>query len=268
MKKILLALAFSGLFFSEYVGAQETVSSNTIQQINTAAESVVDTDGDGFFDTTENALGISPTDPALFPGMPLSQELNPEVKEDNPWPWYIVRVTGLVAFALLYLSIFLGLTIRISFLHKIFAPLYAMQAHCWIAFQAILFALIHGVMLMFDTYTKFRFVDVFIMYASPISPGLVAFGIAAFYLMIIVTISSYARKFISQKMWRILHFANIFLYVFVLIHAYMLGTDMQNEKMKIIFISANGFLILLMMYNMFSRIAQNISKSKKGNVTG
>jgi len=224
-----------------------------------------DTDGDGFFDGTEVTVGTDPLDAKIFPGMPSEQELNPKVKNENPLPWYIVRASGFVAFSLLYLSILLGLTIRVPFLHKLFAPLYAMQGHCWIAFQAILFALIHGVMLMFDTYTKFRFVDVFIMYASPISPGLVAFGIAAFYLMIIVTASSYARKFISQKTWRTMHFLNIILYIFVIIHAYKLGTDMQNDTVRIVFMSANGFLVLLMFFNMFSRIIQNISRKKDAN---
>jgi len=263
MKKILLVIAFLGFFYAGFVSAEEPAPIlTTVQQVTTSSQASLDTDGDGFFDITEDTLGTSSTDPKIFPGMPLEQELNPIVKEDNPWPWYIVRVSGLVAFALLYLSIFLGLTIRIPILHKMFAPLYAMQGHCWIAFQAILFAFIHGIMLMFDTYTKFRLVDVFIMYASPIEPGLVALGIAAFYLMIIVTASSYARKHISQKMWRTLHFANIFLYVFVLIHAYKLGTDMENEVVKIIFMSANGFLILFMFFNMFVKIVQGIRRKK------
>lgn len=217
-----------------------------------------DTDGDGYFDGAEILAGTDPLDANSIPGFPLvSQD---STQKETPWPWYVSRVSGLVGFVLLYLSIFLGLTIRVPFMRKLFAPLYAMQAHCWIAFQATLFALIHGVSLMFDKFLNFKFVDVFVPFASHYEPGLVAAGTIAFYLMVIITASSYARKYISQKLWRVLHFTNIILYVFVVAHALFLGTDLKIPLLRDIFIAANEFLVVLMLVNMSSRIREKIAR--------
>ena len=284
MKKIILLVAFLGIFSFGYVKAQQpTVDAATQPQINYNGQPVVDTDldgltdqaeiqiyhtdpknpdtdGDGYYDGAEVLAGTDPLDANSIPGMPPTNSVNASAQNETPWPWYIARASGLVGFVLLYLSIFLGLTIRVSFLRKIFAPLYAMQGHCWIAFQATLFALIHGVVLIFDKFLNFKLVEVFIPYASHYKPGLVALGTISFYLMVILTASSYGRKYISPKLWRALHFLNIFLYIFVIAHAYLLGTDLQNPIFRNIFVYANIFLILIMFINMFSRIRDNIAR--------
>ena len=46
--------------------------------------------------------------------------------------------------------------------------------------------------------------------------------------MIILVATSYARKYISQKVWRTIHFLNIALYIFSIIHAFYLGTDLKT----------------------------------------
>lgn len=226
-----------------------------------------DTDDDGYYDGSEVLAGTDPLDPASIPGLPPIGESQTSSSNETPWAWYASRASGLVGFTLLYLSILLGLTIRVGFLRKFFAPLYAMQGHCWIAFQATLFALIHGVLLMFDKFIHFRLLDVFVPFATQYKSALVALGIIGFYLMVILTASSYVRKYISAKLWRALHFLNIFLYGAVIVHAYLLGTDMQSIIVRNIFVVANIFLILLMLINMFVRIKTNIDRKNAANAS-
>lgn len=281
MKKILLMLVVLGLFTFGYVKAQQNVAALQVDyqgqapidsdldgltdqseiQIYQTDPKNPDTDGDRYYDGAEILANSDSLDANSIPGMPpISQYASVSPQNETPWPWYIARAGGLVGFALLYLSIFLGLTIRVPFLRKIFAPLYALQGHCWIAFQATLFALIHGTVFIFDKFLGFKLVDVFVPFASSYEPSLVALGIIGFYLMVILTASSYGRRFISQKLWRVLHFTNIFLYVFVVIHALYLGTDLKIPLLRDIFIALNEFLVLLMFINMFSRIRQNIAR--------
>jgi len=180
-----------------------------------------------------------------------------------PWAWYISRASGLVGFTLLYISIFLGLTIRLPFMRKYFAPLYALNGHRWISLQATIFALLHGTALMFDHFLNFRFVDVFVPFFSPYQPGLLALGIISFYLMILLVATSYGRKYLSQKSWRAIHFLNIALYVFTLVHAYVFGTDMKIPLVRNIFVYANVILIWLMLTNMYVRIRTSMEKKQQ-----
>lgn len=175
-----------------------------------------------------------------------------------PWAWYISRASGLMAFALLYVSIFLGLTLRIPLLRKIFAPAIALDVHAWISVQATVFAFLHGAALLFDKFLNLSLADLFVPFVSDYEPGLLALGIFSFYLMIILVATSYGKKYISHKLWRAVHFLNILLYAFVLIHAVKLGTDLKNPIAYSIFLWSNVFLIFLMLINMQLRIADTI----------
>src|SRR6266567_2034106 len=165
---------------------------------------------------------------------------------ETPWAWYVSRMSGLVAFALLYISMFLVLTIRIPFLRKIFAPAIALNAHGWIALQAVSFALLHGTILIFDNYIGMKLVNVFVPFTSPYQPIAVGIGTITFYLMVILVISSYLRKHLSFKLWRVVHSFNIVLYFGGIAHALVLGTDLKNEIFRNVFIGANIILILLL----------------------
>ncbi|EKE20335.1 MAG: ferric reductase family protein [uncultured bacterium] len=222
----------------------------------------IDTDKDGYQDGVEVIGGYDPNDSTNFPGeiIPIPEQENSQ--SEIPWVWYLSRVGGLVAFLLLYISIFLGLTIRIPLLRKIFSPIYSVGLHCLISLYATLFALLHGTVLIFDKMIGFKLYDVIIPFVSKFETNLIALGILGFYLMVILVATSYGRKLISQKLWRATHFTNIVLYVIVLVHAVKLGTDLKNPLVFDIFLWANAFLVLVILYNIELRISDAIKIRK------
>lgn len=175
-----------------------------------------------------------------------------------PWDWYIVRASALVGFLLLYVSVFAGTVSCLPGIRKYFLRLRSLNFHCWISFQALLFSLIHGVSLLFHKFIPFNLADILIPFHASYEPLLVALGTISLYLMIILVATSYARKYISQKIWRTIHFLNIALYIFSIIHALYLGTDLKSGSLREIFIWANGFLILLLFTNLIYRIWSKI----------
>lgn len=205
-----------------------------------------DTDADGYFDGVEILNGTDPLD--------AQSSINPEpvtgIDMEPSWPWYITRVTALVSFALLYVAIFLGLTVRLPFLNKIFSPLTSLKVHAWISVQSLILAVAHGASLMFDKFLKFTLAEVFVPFASSFETNFVALGTIGFYIMILLILTSYFRHLMSHRIWRITHFLNIILYVIVIIHATSLGTDIKNYGIvRDVFIVANAFLIPLFFLN-------------------
>ncbi|EKE11818.1 MAG: hypothetical protein ACD_15C00021G0001 [uncultured bacterium] len=222
-----------------------------------------DTDGDGYFDGVEVVNGTDPLD--------ANSVINPEKIDDAgtelSWAWYFARATALVSFFLLYVVIFLGLTVRLPILNKIFSPLMSLRVHAWLSVQALIFATAHGIFLMFDKFLKFTLADVFIPFASVFETDLVALGTIGFYIMVLLILTSYFRNLISHKIWRISHFLNVVLYVIVIIHAIKLGTDLKNPGIgRNIFIWSNAalaFLFLLnLSYQLFVVIRRKISAYK------
>ena len=168
-----------------------------------------------------------------------------------PWDWYIVRASALVGFLLLYISVFFGTVSCLPGIRKYFLRLRSLNFHCWISLQALIFALIHGLALLFDKLIPFSFADILIPLHASYEPVLVGLGTISLYLVIILVATSYSRKYISQKIWRTIHFLNIFLYIFSIIHAFYLGTDLKSGMLREIFIWANGILILLLFWMIF-----------------
>lgn len=188
---------------------------------------------------------------------------------DVPYAWYLARSSALVGFFLLYLSIFLGLAIQIPLLNRIIKPFYSLKIHCWISFQALIFAAVHGVSLLFDQFISFNWKNILIPFyplteiqAQQIDVGFLALGIVGFYIMLLLVASSYLRKGLSTSLWRAVHFLNVGLYIIVIIHSLYLGTDLKNPGVaRDIFIYANGFLIVLFIINIIIRLV----KSRNGN---
>jgi methionine sulfoxide reductase heme-binding subunit len=191
-----------------------------------------------------------------------------------PWGWYAARSSGIVAFLLLYLVMFLGLAIRTPFLKKVIQPRYSYSVHCWLSVQALIFVFIHASSFFFDKFLGFRFKDIFIPFAVQsdyVNTTILAMGIIGFYLMIILIATSYLRRFIGQKLWRAFHFLNIVLYIFVVIHSFFLGTDLKKPIMVDIFIWLNAFLVFLILNNSAFRIlgwdrSDNKEDKKLGNL--
>lgn len=224
-----------------------------------------DTDGDGYYDGTEVLAGSNPLDSSSTPVSVKnqSQATSAPTQTETPWAWYFSRASGLVAFALLYVSMFLVLTIRLPFFRKIFAPVFAMNAHGWIALQATILVLLHGVVLIFDKFINLSLLNVFVPFTSPYQSSLVALGTIGFYLMILLVATSYGRKYLSFKLWRTIHFFNIGLYFIVVVHALYLGTDLKVPLYRDIFIAANALLVVLMFVNMFLQIRSKIARKKQ-----
>ncbi|MFA5925923.1 MAG: ferric reductase-like transmembrane domain-containing protein [Parcubacteria group bacterium] len=171
-----------------------------------------------------------------------------------PWGWYIIRASALVGFFLLYISIFVGSVSCLPRIRKYFLRLRSLNVHCWISVQALIFVVIHGTALFFHQYINFNLADILIPFHSGFEPVLVGLGTVGFYLMILLIATSYARRHISEKFWRTIHYLNLGLYIAVIIHALYLGTDLGSGIIRETFIWANGFLILLLAFNMIYRI--------------
>jgi len=222
-----------------------------------------DSDNDGFYDGAE-ILGESDPLNNLSPAAIKTVSENTTVVEnETSWAWYVARVTGLLSFLLLYIVMFLGLSIRTPWLNKLVKPIYSLNIHAWLSVQAIVLVFMHGGALLFDKYLQFSWSDILVPFFNKTYMPELAFGIIAAYLMLILIISSYLRKFINYKVWRISHFLNIPLYGMAVYHGLYLGTDLASGWAREFYIYANVFLAIIIVVNISNRIVKSFQRKNQ-----
>jgi len=226
-----------------------------------------DTDGDGILDGAEVLSGTDPLN-QNNPGTAKSKEIFSGINPDAPWVWYTARVAGILAFIFLWLTVFLGLSIRNPILKKIIEPVYSFDFHCFVAALAVLWALVHGTVLIFDPKLGFHLKDVFLPFVSQttlVEPKYLALGIVAFYMMAVLTVTSYLRSHLNHKFWRVLHFFNPVAFLFVVTHGYMNGTDMKNFYVGSAFLFSSFLLVLIYLSSLIFSVVRKFQKSSEKN---
>ncbi|KKP68459.1 MAG: Ferric reductase domain protein transmembrane component domain protein [Candidatus Moranbacteria bacterium GW2011_GWE1_35_17] len=222
-----------------------------------------DSDSDGFYDGAEILGKTNPLD-NLSPVVTRTiSESTTVLENEAPWAWYVARVTGLISFSLLYIVMFLGLSIRTPILNKLVKPIHSLNIHAWLSVQALVLVFVHGGALLFDKYLKFTWPDILVPFFNKTYSPELALGIMAMYLMLILIGTSYLKKFIKHGIWRVVHFLNIALYTMAVYHALYLGTDLASEMARNIFIGANIFLVVIVVINIFTRIIKFIQRKRQ-----
>ncbi|HEY4032448.1 MAG TPA: ferric reductase-like transmembrane domain-containing protein [Ktedonobacteraceae bacterium] len=139
--------------------------------------------------------------------------------------WDVARAGGFTAFALLTLSVAIGLALTLQWQSPRWPRIINSQLHNFITLLALIFTSVHILAVWVDPFTSFGWDEVFIPFVSSYRPLWMAFGIIAFYIGIVIGISTWLRPYIGYKWWRRLHVLTLLVYVFVAVHGITAGSD-------------------------------------------
>jgi sulfoxide reductase heme-binding subunit YedZ len=144
-----------------------------------------------------------------------------------PVMWLIARGAGLVAFALLTVSVTLGLI----FSTRLLKPKRQKDLLGWhqtLIWTGLAMLVLHGGAILLDPVMRFGVTAVVIPGTAPWRPLTVAAGVVAGYLMLALALSFHVRRRIGQRRWRLLHYASFAAFGLALGHALHAGTDLQG----------------------------------------
>jgi methionine sulfoxide reductase heme-binding subunit len=144
-----------------------------------------------------------------------------------PVAWLIARSSGLVAFGLLTLSVWLGLAMSTRLLGpKRQKPL--LKLHRTLAWTSLSMVGLHLGGILLDPVLHFGALAALVPGAAPWRPLAVALGVVAAWLSLALAASFNARRWIGQKGWRRLHYATFAAFWLALGHALLVGTDLRG----------------------------------------
>jgi sulfoxide reductase heme-binding subunit YedZ len=149
------------------------------------------------------------------------------VASGMPIAWLIARAAGLVAFALLTVSVTLGLMVST----KLMKPPWQKKLFGWhqtLIWTGLAMLALHGGAIILDPVMRFGVTAVVVPGTAPWRPITVAAGIVAGYLMLALAVSFRVRRRIGQRRWRLLHYASFLAFALALGHALHAGTDLTG----------------------------------------
>lgn len=146
-----------------------------------------------------------------------------------PVAWLVARAAGLTALLLLGSSTFIGLAMSV----RLFPPrrqkalLGWHQSLMWCGLAAVA---LHGLALLLDPVMHFSPAVLVVPGLAPWRPLAVAAGVVAGWLMLALATSFHVRKRLTQRRWRLLHYAGFLAFAAAVGHGLTSGTDLRGAR--------------------------------------
>lgn len=173
--------------------------------------------------------------------------------------WYVSRASGMVAAVLLALTLIWGLLLTTGVIERRGLPAWLTDLHRHLGGLSVVFIAIHLVALVADSYQYFSWTELFVPFASAWKTGPVAWGIGAFWALVIVEGSSLAKRRIGRNTWRRLHYLSYPVALMTALHAAQAGTDAANPVFRIVSI---GLIMVLAGLTMFRTLYRREKKPR------
>lgn len=179
--------------------------------------------------------------------------------------WFVARSSGIVAWALVTLSVCWGLMLSTKAAAKAAQPAFVLDLHRFLGGLSVTFTGIHLIGLVADSYIHFGWLEIFVPWTSQWQPTAVAWGVLAFYLMLAIELTSLFMKRMPRAVWRHIHRTSLGLYILATYHGIQAGTDTANtwyQMLMLASINIVAFLVILLV------LAHRKSRLKQLAATG
>jgi methionine sulfoxide reductase heme-binding subunit len=170
-------------------------------------------------------------------------------------PWYITRISALLAYLALTASVVYGLLLSTKLLDRIAHRAVSFTLHQDLAAVGLALALVHAAVLMIDRSVPYTPLEVVVPFIGPYQPLWVAMGQLAMGLTIVVLGSFYVRRRIGQKAWRQLHYLSFMAFLAVTVHGLMAGTDSGEPWAFTMYLVATASVVFLFVYRILMALA-------------
>jgi len=174
--------------------------------------------------------------------------------------WLAARASGIVALALVTLSVAVGLAMagRVARRPGLSRTLMALHQHA--ALAGLVAIAVHGLTLLADPWLRPGVTGVTVPFSMSYRPAFTGLGIVAAYLAALLGLSFYARRRIGPRLWRRAHRATVLVYALGVVHAIGAGSDASTPWMRWFLIVTGAPILVLFLRRVTARRPSSIGR--------
>jgi methionine sulfoxide reductase heme-binding subunit len=159
---------------------------------------------------------------------------------EHGW-WLSSRAAGVVAFALIALSVVLGLAMA----NRLVRGLTFVKLHEHLALAGLVAIAVHAITLLGDRWLDPGAAGLLVPFAMDYRPVFTGVGVIAAYLAVLIGLSFYVRRRIHPRRWRKLHRLTILVYVLGAVHVVGAGTDAETTWLRAVLYATGAAILFL-----------------------
>lgn len=166
--------------------------------------------------------------------------------------WYLGRAGGFVAFALLLISVLLGVAISSRIFDGLLARAWFFELHKFVSLFLLGAVLFHALIMLPDPYASYTVDELLVPFRSHIMPAATSIGILSLYGLALINLSFFLTKWIGQRTWRTLHYLTFLAYAGGVVHALWAGTDSDLLGVRYFYLASGVTLFFFVLYRILA----------------
>ncbi len=163
-------------------------------------------------------------------------------------PWYVTRISALLAYLALTGSVVYGLLLSTKILDRIAHRAVSFTLHQDLSSIGLALALVHVAVLMIDRSVPYSPLEVLIPFSGPYRPLWVGIGQITLAITLLVLLSFYVKKRIGAPAWRRVHYLSFLAFLGATVHGLMAGSDTQAAWVFLGYLVMTTIVVFLFVY--------------------
>ncbi|MDP9321764.1 MAG: ferric reductase-like transmembrane domain-containing protein [Chloroflexota bacterium] len=152
--------------------------------------------------------------------------------------WIVARATGVAAYIALCLAVLSGIALRTSVLDFLATNRALRSLHDFVTWVWIPLGFAHVTTLLLDKTAQIAPLDLVVPFQVGYAPVAIGLGTLSLDIVVLVTITSWLRRKMDDRLWRWLHRTSYVAFVTLFLHALLSGTDFSSPLISSISWSA------------------------------
>lgn len=182
-------------------------------------------------------------------------------------PWYVTRITALLAYLALGASTIYGLLLSTRILDRVAHRPVSYALHQDLAGIGVSLALVHAAVLMIDRSVAYSPLEVVVPFIGPYRPLWVGLGQLTLAICLLVLLSFYVRRRTGTRTWRSVHYLSFVAFVGATVHGLMAGSDTSADWVYAGYLTLTAIVAFLTTYRIVLAIGERVQRKAAASST-